>query len=62
MATLDLGDQMSGLVEMFLVLGAAVVKASVKVWLRDDTFTSDVGDSVIDLIRTKSGETLSSGR
>ena len=56
--TLDLGDQVSGLEGIFLVLGTAVVKASVRVWLRDGTFTSDVGDSVIDLIKDKIGGNL----
>jgi NACHT domain len=40
-------------VDVFLGFAAAVVKASVKIWLKDDAFAADVSASVTDLVRDK---------
>jgi NACHT domain len=37
----------------FLVLGAAVVKSGLRIWLKDDSFAADTSNSVIDLIKSK---------
>jgi hypothetical protein len=39
--------------DFFIGLAAAVVKAGVKIWLRDDAFAADVSASVTDLVRAK---------
>lgn len=38
------------MVDLFVVLGAAIVKASVKLWLKDNDFAADIGASLTDLI------------
>jgi len=40
-------------VDVFLVLGAAVVKSALKIWLRDESFASDASASVVDLLQAK---------
>jgi hypothetical protein len=39
--------------DIFTAMAAAVVKASVKIWLRDDAFGADVSASVTDRVRNK---------
>jgi len=38
------------MVDVFVALGAAIVKAGVKVWLKDNDFAADAGASLTDLI------------
>jgi hypothetical protein len=38
------------MVDLFVVLGATIVKASVKLWLKDNDFAADIGASLTDLI------------
>jgi hypothetical protein len=38
------------MVDVFVLLGAAIVNASVKLWLKDNDFAADIGASLTDLI------------
>jgi hypothetical protein len=38
------------MVDVFVLLGTAIVKASVKLWLKDNEFAADVGASLTDLV------------
>jgi hypothetical protein len=40
-------------VDIFMGLAAAIVKAGVKIWLKDDAFAADAGASVVGLISAK---------
>ena len=41
------------MVDVFIALSAAVVKAGVKIWLKDNSFAADMGASVADIVATK---------
>lgn len=40
-------------VDVFLMLGAAVVKSAVKLWLKDESFAADASSSVVDLVTAR---------
>jgi hypothetical protein len=49
-------------VDVFIGLAAAVVKAGVKIWLKDDSFAADLSRSVTDLVAVKVSDDLDQRR
>ena len=41
------------MVDVFLTLGAAVVKSSLKIWLGDNRFAADTSASIVDVLKAK---------
>ena len=39
--------------DVFLLLGAAVVKSAIKLWLKDESFAADASGSVVDLVSAR---------
>jgi len=43
----------SSMADVFLTLGAAVVKSAPKIWLGDNKFAADTSASIVDVLKAK---------